>query len=316
MAVALQDRSLVEHALSSLESKPAELPRSRWAGFSSPYFLAVAIPPAEGVAHVGVLGGTPAVLMQGTLDGSGATAFEVYAGPKDRSVLQSAGHDLGAAVNYGMFWFVAVPLLEALRLLHRVTSNYGVDIIILTILVKLATIPLTHATFKNMKEMQRIQPQMTKIRERFKDDPQAMQREMMELYKRHQVNPFAGCLPMLLQMPILMGFYSALMHAIELRQAPFALWINDLSSPDRLVVMGVGIPVLTLLMGGSMVLQTWMTPAQGDPMQQRMMMFMPLLFTFMFINMPSGLVLYWLINNVLSIAQQYWMMRNEPRPAA
>jgi YidC/Oxa1 family membrane protein insertase len=314
MAVGLQGRSLVEHAVSTLESKPADISGVRWAGFSTPYFLAVAIPPADGVAHLGAVGGTPAVLMQSPLDGSGATTFELYAGPKDRAVLQAAGHDLVAAVNYGMFWFVAVPLLGALRLLHRVTSNYGIDIIILTVLVKMGTIPLTRATFKNMKEMQRIQPQMAKIRERYKDDPQTMQQQIMELYKRHQVNPFAGCLPMVLQMPILMGFYSALMHAIELRQAPFALWIDDLSSPDRLMVMGIGIPVLTLLMGASMVLQTWLQPAQGDPMQQRMMMFMPLVFTFMFINMPAGLVLYWLVNNVLSIAQQYWMMRAEPRP--
>lgn len=314
-ALALQDRKLEEHAVDSLESKPADFPRARWGGFSTQYFLMVAIPPAEGPAHIGALGGTPAVLIQSALDDAGGTSFELYAGPKDRGILRAAGYDLGEAVNYGMFWFVALPLLEALRLLHRVTSNYGVDIIILTVLVKVMTIPLTRATFKNMKEMQRIQPQMAKIRERFKDDSQAMQREIMELYKRHHVNLVAGCLPMLLQMPILMGFYSALLHAIELRQAPFAFWINDLSSPDRLMIMGIGIPVLTLLMGASMLLQTWMTPAQGDPMQQRMMMFMPLIFTFMFINMPSGLVLYWLVNNLLSIAQQYWMMRVEPRPA-
>ena len=138
----------------------------------------------------------------------------------------------------------------------------------------------------------------------------ALQREVMDLYKRHGVNPLSGCLPMLLQLPIFVGLYNTLSHAIELRHAPFMLWINDLSVPDRLMVAGVGVPVLTLLMGASMFVQQWMTPQQGDPMQQRMMMFMPLIFTFMFINFPAGLVLYWLVNNVLTIAQQYWMMRS------
>jgi YidC/Oxa1 family membrane protein insertase len=133
---------------------------------------------------------------------------------------------------------------------------------------------------------------------------------MMELYRRHRVNPFSGCLPMVLQIPIFVGLYNTLSHAIELRHAPFALWIDDLSSPDRLMILGVGIPVLPLLMGATMFVQQWLTPQQGDPTQQRMMMFMPLIFTFMFINFPAGLVLYWLVNNVLTIGQQYLMMRS------
>ena len=313
-AVALSGRKLVEQYVKSLDSKPVDVPTARWGGFATQYFLAVAIPESEGPVRTGVLDGTAGIVVQAPLAATRAATFDVYAGPKERQTLAAANHDLGEAVNYGMFWFIALPLLEALRLLHRVTGNYGVNIIILTVMVKLVTLPLTRASFKNMREMQRIQPQMAKIRERFKDDQQEMQREMMELYKRHKVNPFAGCLPMLLQFPILLGFYSALSHAIELRHAPFALWINDLSAPDRLSVMGLGVPVLTLLMGGSMLLQTWMTPAQGDPTQQRMMMVMPLIFTFTFINMPSGLVLYWLVSNVLSVAQQYWMMRDY-RPA-
>jgi YidC/Oxa1 family membrane protein insertase len=165
-----------------------------------------------------------------------------------------------------------------------------------------------------MREMQKIQPQMAKLRERFKDDQTALQKEMMELYRRHRVNPFSGCLPMILQIPIFIGLYNALSHAIELRHAPL-LWISDLSAPelsapDRLMIGSIPIPVLTVLMGGSMFLQQWMTPQQGDPTQQRMMMFMPLVFTFMFINFPAGLVLYWLVNNMLTIAQQYWMMRS------
>jgi YidC/Oxa1 family membrane protein insertase len=262
--------------------------------------------------------GTPIVRLDAPL-ADGQATFDVYAGPKDREILHQAGHDLDRALDFGWFWFVAVPLLRALRLLYRVFGNYGVAIIVLTALVKLATTPLTQTTFRNMREMQKIQPQMAKLRERFKDDQVALQKEMMELYRRHRVNPFSGCLPMVLQLPIFVGLYNALSHAIELRHAPFALWINDLSAPDRLPVPGIppetpliggGVPVLTLFMGASMFVQQWMTPQQGDPSQQRMMMFMPLVFTFMFINFPAGLVLYWLVNNVLTIGQQYLMMRS------
>jgi YidC/Oxa1 family membrane protein insertase len=142
-----------------------------------------------------------------------------------------------------------------------------------------------------------------------------MNKEMIELYQRHKVNPFGGCVPMLLQFPVFIGLYQALMNAIELRHAPFMLWIDDLSAPDRLgsiplpFVDQPGIPVLTVFMGASMLAQQWMTPPAGDPAQQRVMMLMPLLFTFVFVNFPSGLVLYWLVNNVLTIAQQYYISR-------
>jgi YidC/Oxa1 family membrane protein insertase len=245
---------------------------------------------------------------QATAAGDSQT-FAVYVGPKAESSLERAGHDLIRALDFGYFWFAAIPLLHALRFLHRLLGNYGVSIILLTTGVKILTIPLTRATFRNMREMQKLQPQMTKLRERYKDDPAALQKEMMELYRRHRVNPFSGCVPMILQIPIFIGLYNALSSAIELRHAPFAFWVTDLSAPDRLLIAGVGVPVLTLLMGGTMLLQQWITPAQGDPTQQRAMMLMPLVFTFMFINLPSGLVLYWLVNNVLTIGQQYWMLR-------
>jgi YidC/Oxa1 family membrane protein insertase len=156
--------------------------------------------------------------------------------------------------------------------------------------------------------MQKIQPELERLRQRQKDDPSAMQRDMMELYRKHGVNPFSGCVPMLLQIPIFVGLYNALLNAIELRHAPFLGWINDLSAPDYLVIAGVPIPVLVILMGASMLAQQWMTPMQGDPTQRRMMMFMPVIFTAMFLNFPSGLVLYWLVNNVISVAQQYAVM--------
>jgi YidC/Oxa1 family membrane protein insertase len=206
-------------------------------------------------------------------------------------------------------------LLHELQFSHSFTGNYGFDIILLTVMIKILFIPLTQKSFRSMREMQKLQPQMAKIRERFKDTPEQMNKEIMELYRRHKVNPLGGCLPMVLQIPVFIGLYQALLNTIELRHAPFALWINDLSAPDRLGLLQLpfvqhpGIPVLTLLMGVSMFVQQWMTPSAGDPAQQRVMMIMPLMFTFMFVNFPSGLALYWLVNNLLTIAQQFYMNR-------
>jgi len=318
-AVALSAHRLVEKSFPDLEKGAVTLDESAWAGFAAQYFMSVVMPAdGAGRAVMTEVGGLPVVRLDVPAE-DGRAAFAIFAGPKDRSVLAGAGRELDRALDFGWFWFIAIPLLSALRFLHVITGNYGVAIIVLTALVKLATTPLTQTTFRNMREMQKIQPQMVKLRERYKDDQVTLQKEMMELYRRHRVNPLSGCLPMLLQLPIFVGLYNALSHAIELRHAPFALWINDLSAPDRLMIPGVpasspliggGVPVLTLIMGASMFIQQWLTPQQGDPAQQRMMMFMPLVFTFMFINFPAGLVLYWLVNNLLTIGQQYWNLRS------
>jgi YidC/Oxa1 family membrane protein insertase len=230
-------------------------------------------------------------------------------------LLNEAGHSLRKALDLGMFTFVALPLLHFLRFLYDYIGNYGVCIIILTVLIKVLFFPLTKKSFESMKAMQKLQPEMQKLRERLQDKPEEMNREIMELYRRHKVNPLGGCLPMLLQLPVFIGLYSALQNAIELRHAPFVGWITDLSAPDRLGTLHLpfvehpGVPVLTLVMGATMFIQQWMTPSAGDPAQQRMMMVMPLIFTFMFINFPAGLTLYWLVNNILTIAQQFTMMR-------
>ncbi len=311
-AIVLHDRKVSEQEAKALltAEKPTAYPLTAWGGFATQYFLVAAMP-KEGSAMAVARSsqGVPVMTVEVPAV-EGRAEFSVYAGPKEREDLVPAGHGLERALDFGYFWFVAIPLLHALRVLHMITGNYGVAIIVLTTLVKLATVPLTQATFRNMREMQKLQPQMVKLRERFKDDQAALQKEMMELYRRHRVNPLSGCLPMVLQLPIFVGLYNALIHAIELRHAPFMLWINDLSAPDRLMVVGFGIPVLTLLMGATMFVQQWLTPQQGDPTQQRMMMIMPVVFTFMFINFPAGLVLYWLVNNVLSIGQQYLMLRS------
>jgi YidC/Oxa1 family membrane protein insertase len=172
-----------------------------------------------------------------------------------------------------------------------------------------------------MKNMQKLQPKVVKLKEKYKDDPTRMNQEMMNLYKTYKVNPLGGCLPMVLQIPVFFALYKVLLQSIELRHAPFMLWINDLSAPDRLFLgfdipyLG-GLPVLTLLMGASMFLQQKMTPTTADPTQAKIMMFLPLIFTVMFVNFASGLVLYWFVNNLLSILQQYLINRkNKPVPA-
>jgi YidC/Oxa1 family membrane protein insertase len=221
---------------------------------------------------------------------------------------------LERSIDFGYFAFVSLPLLYVLRFFHRFTGNYGIDIILLTVLIKLLLAPLTHKSFVSMKQMQKLQPQMERIKEKYKNDREALNKEIMELYRRNKVNPFGGCLPMLLQIPVFIGLYNALLTPIELRHTSF-LWIQDLSRPDweslpiQLAGWSFGIPVLTVLMGASMFVQQWMTPSAGDPNQRRMMLMMPLIFTVMFVTFPAGLTIYWLVNNVLSIGQQYLINR-------
>jgi YidC/Oxa1 family membrane protein insertase len=300
-------------------------PLIHWAGYADSYFLSAVAPRENDVVRLWVKKDKGEIFAEVLVPIASLSAapypFTVYAGPKDLSALASVGHHLTRTVDLGWFSFVAEPMLRILKLFHQATGNYGIDIVLLTLLVKLVTIPLTHKSFKSMQEMQKLQPQMKKLQEKYADDRTALNKEVMELYRRHNVNPLGGCLPMIVQMPIFIGLYNALLSAVELRHAPFTLWINDLSAPDRLppfprpplaVIAGteIRIPVLTLLMGLSMLVQQRMTPQAGDPMQQRMMMIMPLVFTVMFINFPSGLVVYWLVNNVVTIAQQMFMQRS------
>ena len=293
-----------------------------WIAFGGRYFVAAQVPEAEPSNPLRVWEKRTDQTVEAQLlwpAKAMAVQVELYVGPKDIDLLEAAGHGLRRAVDLGWFTFVALPLLQALRFLHRFTGNFGVAIIVLTVVIKMLFYPLTRKSFESMRAMQGLQPEMAKIRERLKDKPEEMNREVMELYKRHKVNPLGGCLPMVLQLPVFIGLYSALQNAIELRHAPFIGWITDLSAPDRLgsiqlpFVDHPGIPVLTLLMGVSMFIQQWMTPSAADPQQQRVMMIMPIMFTFMFINFPAGLTLYWLVNNMLTIGQQYVMMRSAKR---
>ena len=242
----------------------------------------------------------------------------LFFGPKSMNILKNAGHDLGKALNFGWFTVLAKPCVWLMNRLYSVIPNYGIAIIILTLLIKIVLWPLGSKSYKSMSEMKKIQPLMKEIREKYKSDKKKMNEEVMGLYRTYKINPLGGCLPMVVQLPVFFALYRMLYQSIELRHAPFFLWIDDLSAPDRLFHFNFsipfmeppyGIPVLTIIMGATMLLQQKMSPPMGDPTQAKMMMFMPLIFTFIFINFSSGLVLYWLVNNILSISQQYYIQK-------
>ncbi|HCL80964.1 MAG TPA: hypothetical protein DHW81_01655 [Nitrospiraceae bacterium] len=230
----------------------------------------------------------------------GVNEYYVYIGPKEYDNLKKLGMGLEHIVDFGFFSIIAMPLFWVLKLFYRISNNYGVAIIILTTVVRIPFIPLINKSQQSMKKLQDIQPRMAEVKEKYKNDPQKMQKETMELYKKHKVNPLGGCLPMVLQIPVFFALYKVLLIAIELRDAPFMFWIHDLSVKDPYYVLPV-------IMGATMVIQQKMTPSTMDPMQQKIMMLMPVVFTFMFLSFPSGLVVYWLVNNVLSIAQQFYV---------
>jgi len=248
----------------------------------------------------------------------GVYSFTFYMGPKSQKILGSYDNSLKNAINLGFFNIIAKPLLITMNMIYSVIPNYGVAIILLTILIKLIFWPLGTKSYKSMNEMRKVQPLMMEIREKYKNDKQKMNQEIMGLYKTYKVNPASGCLPLLVQMPIFFALYRMLYQAIELRHAPFVGWISDLSAPDRLFHFNFaipmmqephGIPMLTLIMGASFFLQQKMAPAVGDPMQAKMMMLMPIFMTVIFINFPSGLVLYMFVNNIISMGQQYYIQK-------
>jgi YidC/Oxa1 family membrane protein insertase len=222
----------------------------------------------------------------------------LYVGPKLQAQLAATGPNLERTVDYGTLWLIAEPLFKALSWIHGVVGNWGWAIIIVTALIKLFFYPLSQASGRSMAKMRSVAPRMKQIQESFKDDREKLGRAMMELYKKEKINPLAGCLPMVVQIPVFISFYWVLLESVEMRQAPFLLWINDLSSRDPYFV-------LPLLMGGAMFGQFKLNPAPPDPMQAKIMQFMPLIMTGMMAWFPSGLVLYWLTNTVLSIAQQW-----------
>ncbi len=284
----------------------------KYAGLDDGFFTFIWIPNDDSRFPLTVLkteNNTPVLRL--TLD-KGEFSGKLYFGPKKSDTLKGLDVNAEKIVDFGWFDIIAKPLIAGLNLSNKVTHNYGIDIILLTILIKIIFYPLSVKSYKSMKEMQKMQPQILKLKEKHKDDKQKLNQDMMELYKKKGINPMGGCLPMIIQIPVFFALYKALSGAIELRHAPFIWWMNDLSAPEDLFsfsVAGFTIPIriLPLVMGITQVIQQKMTPTSADPIQEKMMLFMPIFFTFLFWSFPAGLVLYWLVNNVISIAQQYYI---------
>jgi len=295
-----------------------------WIAFEDTYFMTGVVPEditsgsvrvaASAADRVSLLLYAPAKILQP--GGKVSYRFKVYCGPKDMDLLKKADHQLSRIIDFGWFGPVARPVLALLKLINRVVHNYGVAIILLTVLIKAVFWPITNKGMKSMKQMQKLGPKIAKIKEKYKDDKERQNQEMMRLYQTYKINPLGGCMPMLIQIPVFFALYRVLMQAIELRHAPFCLWITDLSAPERLDIgfqipwLG-GLPLLTILMGATMYLQQKMTPTSAGASNEmtRYMKFLPVFFTFLFINFASGLVLYFLVNNLLSMAQQYFINR-------
>ena len=318
---------LKRYDLKDISKGKVEKGPARWVSADSKYFTWILLPEREWtvtraslVGETGVrvaAADTAATLQPGDTVRAGS---RVFAGPKRSTLLAATEKDLPELIDFGWFSIVAKPLVFLLKASHRVTGNYGIDIILLTILIKILFFPLTQKSMASMRKMQELGPILKTLKEKYKGDAQRLNQETMNLYKTYKINPLSGCLPMLAQIPVFIALYKGLLVTIELRHAPFFLWVNDLSAPEHLwniAVAGYTIPIrlLPLLMGVSMFAQQKMTPSAGmEPAQQKMMLFMPVIFTFMFWSFPTGLVIYWLVNNVLAIGQQ--MIYNRKADAA
>jgi YidC/Oxa1 family membrane protein insertase len=309
--------SLNRYSLKDISKGKAEKGPVRWVAADGKYFTWVVLPDREwtfeGAKLLGENGVLVSVADAAAVLGTGDTvrsAARVFAGPKKASRLEAIGQGLDGLIDYGWFALLAKPLVFVMRASDRVTGNYGIDIILLTIVIKILFFPLTQKSMASMRKTQELAPVLNKLKEKYKGDTQKLNQETMNLYKTYKINPLSGCLPMLAQIPVFIALYKGLLVTIELRHAPFFLWINDLSAPEHLWdlhVAGYTLPfrLLPLLMGISMYIQQKMSPTPTmEATQQKIMLLMPVIFTFMFWSFPTGLVIYWLVNNILSIGQQ------------
>lgn len=285
--------------------EPINVDKPHWLGYTSKYFLFSVMNGGLAKSSIESIGNSKAVV-KGSKDvivnplDKNVTTFPIFVGPKEYDLLSSNEYELEKSIEFGIFSFLSIPMLQVLNFTYDYVGNYGLAIIVLTFIIKILTYPLTQKSMTSMKKMQVLQPEMVKIREKFKGEPQKMNAAMMDLYKKHGANPMGGCLPMVIQIPIFIALYKTLLVSIELKGSPFVFWIADLSQKDPYFITPV-------LMGVTMFLQQRMTPTTGDPTQQKIFMFLPLVFTFIFLNFPAGLVIYWLTNNVLTIIQQYFI---------
>lgn len=288
-----------------------------WMAFLQHYFLSAWVPPADEQNRFeasrsrdgNYLFRTIGQAKQVAPGAVGLWQTGFYAGPKDQITLEKIAPNLNMTVDYGFLWWIAEPLFKVLNYFHSVTGNWGLSIILLTLLVKAALYWVSAKGYRSMANMRRVAPAMKRIQERYGNDREKLSREMMALYKKEGANPLGSCLPMLLPMPIFLALYWVLLESVELRQAPFIFWINDLAAMDPYFI-------LPLLMGASTYLMQALNPQVGDPMQIKIMKMMPIMFTVLFLFFPAGLVLYWLINNLLSIAQQTFVYRQVEKARA
>ncbi len=277
-----------------------------WAAMIQHYFVAALVPPTEQTDHyysralkgdryvIGLIG--PA--LKASAGSEQTTGVKLYAGPKLQHIMKAVAPGLELTVDYGVLTILAQPIFWLLEHIHALVGNWGWSIIFLTMLIKLAFFKLSETSYKSMANMRKLAPRLQALKERYGDDKQKLNQAMMDMYKKEKVNPLGGCLPVLVQIPVFISLYWVLLESVEMRQAPFMLWIQNLSAPDPYYI-------LPLIMGATMLIQQKLNPAPMDPMQAKVMMILPVVFTVFFAFFPSGLVLYWVVNNTLSIAQQY-----------
>jgi YidC/Oxa1 family membrane protein insertase len=282
-----------------------------WVAMVQHYFVSAWVPPAEdtNVFSLRKRSGKDLYLMDFTGQpitvgpgDSGDYRAQFYVGPKDQERLSRLAEYLDLTIDYGFLWMLAKPLFAGLKMIQSFLGNWGWSIILLTLVIKVALYPLSAASLKSMAKMRNLQPEMARLKELYGDDRQKMSQELMGLYKKEKVNPAGGCFPMLLQMPVFLALYWVLLESVEIRHSPWIFWIQDLSSKDPYFV-------LPILMGASMMLMQKLQPMPTDPMQAKVMQFLPIMFTFFFMIFPAGLVLYWTVNNLLSMAQQWYVNR-------
>lgn len=282
-----------------------------WVAMQEHYFLSAWIPPRDETSQYysmvnqiqGIKGyvlGMRSPVLQVAPGATGKFSTGFYVGPKNQDVLEGIASGLDLTVDYGMFAFISKPIFWTMQIIHSVVGNWGWTIIFLTLFIKLLFFYPSAMSYKSMAKMKAVAPKLKEINERYANDAQGKQKAMMDIYRKEKINPLGGCLPILIQIPVFMGLYWVLLESVELRQAPWLLWYKDLSIMDPYFV-------LPLIMGASMLVQQKLNPPPADPMQQKIFQFMPIIFTVMFLWFPAGLVLYWVVNNVLSIAQQWYI---------
>ena len=298
-------------SMSNMDSAPLkENVQGGWVAWLQHYFVTAWIPEKDSANTVQtrkdsqgnyIIGFTGPALNV-SAGASAETSATLYAGPKTQKNLLALSPGLDLTIDYGMLWFIAQPIFWLLVHIHSLLGNWGWSIICLTIVIKLAFFPLSAASYKSMARMRAVAPKLAALKEQFGDDRQKMSQGMMELYKKEKINPLGGCLPILVQMPVFLSLYWVLLESVEMRQAPWMFWITDLSIKDPFFL-------LPIIMGATMFIQQQLNPTPPDPMQAKVMKMMPIIFTFFFLWFPAGLVLYWVVNNCLSIAQQWYITR-------